>query len=83
VLFLPYLKVPSGQIRSAGEWYQWIGLEKYIKLEYLIRVQSSELLHAKINPTPCLFGSQLERAQLAIFSKEPCSKNAGETSIVL
>jgi hypothetical protein len=26
-------------------------------LEYLIRVQSSEPLHAKMNPTSCLFGS--------------------------
>jgi hypothetical protein len=24
------LKVPSGQIGSAGEWYHWIGLEKDI-----------------------------------------------------
>ncbi len=27
-------------------------------LEYLIRVQSSEPLHAKMNPTSCLFGSR-------------------------
>ncbi len=27
-------------------------------LEYLIRVQSSEPLHAKLNPTSCLFGSR-------------------------
>ncbi len=28
-------------------------------LEYFIRVQSSEPLHAKINPTSCSFGSQV------------------------
>jgi hypothetical protein len=50
-------------------------------LEYLIRVQSSELLHAKMNPTSCLFGSRFAcEPQTAIFSTEPCSKNAGETS---
>jgi hypothetical protein len=27
-------------------------------LEYLIRGQSSETLHAKMNPTSCLFGSR-------------------------
>jgi hypothetical protein len=27
-------------------------------LEYLIRVQSAEPLHAKMNPTSCLFGSR-------------------------
>ncbi len=30
-------------------------------LEYLIRVQSSEPLHAKMNPTSCLFGSRFAR----------------------
>jgi hypothetical protein len=40
-------------------------------------------LHAKINPTSFLFGSRSACAQTAIFSTEPCSKNAGETSIVL
>jgi hypothetical protein len=44
--------------------------------EYLIRVQSSEHLHAKMNPTSCLFGSRFACAQTAIFSAEPCSKNA-------
>jgi hypothetical protein len=85
------LKVPSGQIRSALEWYHWIGLEKDINryrflifdLEYLIRVQSSEPLHAKMNPTSSLFGLRFACAQTAIFSAEPCSKNAGEKSIVL
>jgi hypothetical protein len=52
-------------------------------LVYLIRVQSSEQLHAKINPTSCLFVSRFACAQTAIFFAEPCSKNAGETSIVL
>jgi hypothetical protein len=52
-------------------------------LEYLIRVQSSEPLHAKMNPTSCLFGSRFACAQTAIFSAKLCSKNAGETSIVL
>jgi hypothetical protein len=50
------------------------------ELENLIRIQISELLHAKMNPTNkqyvgptyCLFGSQFA-----------CSQNAGETSIVL
>ncbi len=31
----------------------------YFDPEYLIRVQSSELLHAKMNPTSCLFGHGL------------------------
>jgi hypothetical protein len=52
-------------------------------LEYLIRVQSCEPLHAKMNPTSCLFGSQFVGAQTTIFSTEPCSKNAGEILIVL
>ncbi len=87
------LKVPSGQIESAWEWYHWIGLQKdidryrffifYFWSEYLIKVQSSELLHAKMNPTSYLFGSRFACAQTAIFSAEPCSKNSGETSIVL
>ncbi len=49
----------------------------------MIRVQSSEPLHAKMNPTSCLFGSQFASAQTATFSAKRCSKNAGETSIVL
>jgi hypothetical protein len=52
-------------------------------LEYLIRVQSSEPLHAKMNPTSCFFGSWFACAQTAIFTAEPCSKNVEETSIVL
>ncbi len=52
-------------------------------LEYLIRVQNSEPLHAKMNPTSCLFGSWIACAQTVILSAKPCSKNAGETSIVL
>jgi hypothetical protein len=48
-------------------------------LEYLIGVQSSEPLHAKVNPTSYLFGSWFACAQTAIFSVEPCSKNAEET----
>jgi hypothetical protein len=36
-----------------------------------------------MNPTSCLFGSRFACAQTTIFSTEPCSKNAGETSIVL
>jgi hypothetical protein len=50
-------------------------------LKYLIRVQSSEPLHAKRNPTSYLFGSQFTRAQTLIFSAEPCTKNIGETSL--
>jgi hypothetical protein len=42
-------------------------------LEYLIRVHSSELFHAKMNPTSYLFGSRFEYAQTGIFSAEPCS----------
>jgi hypothetical protein len=52
-------------------------------LEYLIRVQNSELLHAKMNPTSSLFGSRFAFTQTSIFSAKPCSKNAEETSIVL
>jgi hypothetical protein len=62
------LKVLSGQIGSAWEWYHWrIGLDKdinrykffifFFDLEYLIRVRSSKPLHAKMNPNSCLFGS--------------------------
>jgi hypothetical protein len=40
-------------------------------LEYLIRVQSSEPLHAKMNPTSYLFSSRFACAQTAIFSNEP------------
>ncbi len=40
----------------------------------MIRVQSSEPLHAKMNPTSYLFGSQFACAQTAIFSAEPYSK---------
>jgi hypothetical protein len=43
-------------------------------LEYLIRVQSSEPLHAKKNPTSCLLGSWFACAQTIIFSAEQCSK---------
>jgi hypothetical protein len=43
-------------------------------LEYLIRVQSSEPLHAKINPISCLSGSQFAFAPTAIFSAEPLQK---------
>jgi hypothetical protein len=88
-----YLKVQSGQIGSQWDWYHWIGLDKDIHcyrflffifdLEYFIRVQSSEPLHAKMNPTSCLFGSQFACKQTEIFSVEPCSKNAGETSMFL
>jgi catechol-2,3-dioxygenase len=31
-----HLKVMSSQIRSAWEWYQWIGLEKVISYRFLI-----------------------------------------------
>ncbi len=72
-----------------------IGLEKDINryrvlffifdLEYFIRVQSFELLHAKMNLSSYLFPSRFACAQNVFmwFSSEPCSKNAGETSIVL
>jgi hypothetical protein len=50
---------------------------------YVIKVQSSDPLHAKTNPTSCLFGSQFACAQTAILSAKPCSKNAGETSFGL
>jgi hypothetical protein len=52
-------------------------------LEYLIRVKSSEPLHAKMNPISYLFGSRFACAQTVIFSAKQCSKNEGETSIVL
>jgi hypothetical protein len=61
-----------------------IGFRFFIfDLEYLIRVQSSEPLHAKMNPTSCFFGSRFARAQTPILSAKPSSKNAGETSTVL
>ncbi len=62
-----YFKVPSDKIGSALEWYHWIGLKRTstdiwflffnFDLEYLRRVQRSEPLHTKINPTSCLLGS--------------------------
>jgi hypothetical protein len=36
-----------------------------------------------MNPTSFLFGSWFACAQTTIFSPKPCSKNAGETSIIL
>jgi hypothetical protein len=89
-----HLKVPPSQNGSAREWYHWIGLEKDINryrgvwffvfdLEYLIRVQSSEMLHAKMNPTSYLFRSRFACAQTTIFFADPCSKNTADTSIVL
>ncbi len=69
--FLFFKGIPSSQIGSAWEWYHWIGLEKDINhyrifvflfwswILYMIRVQSSEPLHAKMNQTSCLFGSWL------------------------
>jgi hypothetical protein len=79
-------------LHESGRYHR-IGLEKDINryrffifkffLESLIRVQSSDPFHAKMNPTSCLFGSQFACAQTAIFSAEPCSKNAEEISIVL
>ncbi len=62
-----YLKVPSGQIGSAWEWYHWIGLEKDINrytvfwffnfdLEFLKRLQSSGPLHTKIHIILLLVG---------------------------
>jgi hypothetical protein len=36
-----------------------------------------------MNPTSYLFGSRFACAQMVIFSANPCSQNAGETSIVL
>ncbi len=72
------LKVPAGQIWSAWEWYHcmytspWKGhqpLKFFLILISLFniwkRLQSSELLHAKLNPTSCLFGSQF--AQNSVF----------------
>jgi hypothetical protein len=49
----------------------------YFNLEYLIRVQSSDPLHAKLNPASCLFGSQFACPQTAIVPAEPCSKKCG------
>jgi hypothetical protein len=48
----------------------------------LIRVQSSEPLHAKVNPTSYFLGSRFACAQTVIFSAKLCSKYAGETSVV-
>ncbi len=61
------LKVPSGQIESASEWYHWKGLEKDINryrfliflhfgFEYLKRLQSSEPLHTKMHLILLLIG---------------------------
>ncbi len=90
------LKVPKGTLRP--DWFcmrvdHWIGLKKdinryrffifYFDLGCLIRVQSSKLLHAKMNATSCLFRSRFACAQTAIFSAKPCCRNEGETSIVL
>jgi hypothetical protein len=52
-------------------------------MEYFIGVQITEPLHAKMNPTSYLFVSRFACVQTAIFSAEPCSKNAEETSMVL
>jgi hypothetical protein len=51
--------------------------------EFLKKLQSSEPLHSEMNPTLCLFGSRSVWAQTALFSAEPCSKNAEKTTIVL
>jgi hypothetical protein len=45
-----------------------------VDLQYLIRVQSSERLHAKMNPTFFLFGSRFACAQTAIFSPNRAPK---------
>ncbi len=83
------LQVPSGQIGYAWEWYHWIGLEKDINsykffnffifdLEYLIRVQKvlSHFMQKWIQSPACLDHG-------LHFSAKPCSKNMGDTSIVL
>ncbi len=76
------LKVQSAQIGSALEWYHWIGLERtstaigflyfIFDLEYLIRAQSSELLHDKMNPTSYFLDHGLH--VLKCFSAKMCSK---------
>jgi hypothetical protein len=43
-------------------------------LEYLKRVQNSEPLHAKMNPTSCLFRSRFARSQTVIFSADRAPK---------
>ncbi len=55
----------------------------HFSFEYLNRLQSSEPLHTKMNPTSCLFESRFVWAQTAIFSAEPCSKNVEESTKVL
>jgi hypothetical protein len=52
-------------------------------LEFLKKLQSSELFHSKMNPTSCLFTSRVVWAQTAICSSETGSKNAGKTTVVL
>jgi hypothetical protein len=49
----------------------------------LKRIQSSELLHAKMNPTSCLFGSRFACAQTVIFSTEPRSKNTERHQLLI
>ncbi len=92
--YFSWLKVPSGQIGSAWEWYHWIGLKKsstatdfdflILIFEYLKKLQSSEPLQTKMNPTShaCL--------DLGLYAHKPrsisaklCSKNAGKSTIDL
>ncbi len=54
-----------------------------LSCEFLKKLQSSEPLHSKMNPSSCLFGSRFVWAQTAIFPAEPCSKNAGKSTIIL
>ncbi len=92
--FLVILNVLSSQIGSAWEWYHWIGLEKNINFyRFFIFHFWSWIFNksSKFWAASCknesnllyLFGSRFACSQTAIFSAEPCSKNAGKTSIVL
>ncbi len=88
------LKVPSGQIGSAWEWYQWIGLEKDINRcrffifdfssEYLKQLQSSEPLRAK-RPLILLLVrvTACMCSNRDLFRRTMLHLNAGEISIVL
>jgi len=93
VTIIKILKVPSGQIESAWEWYHWIGLKKSSSaigfwfliwvMNFLKKLWSCNPLHSKMNSTSCLFGSRFVWAQTATFSAESCSKNARKSTFVL
>ncbi len=79
------LKIPSGQIGSAWEWYHWIGLEKDIN-HYIFEKTSkfwATSCKKASNPPDCsVRGLHVLKPQ-SFLPNRACSKNAGEISIVL